>query len=887
MRVCGRGPARLSENKSEEREREAREESSALAVAGHSLIFFFCSLLSALPTTAPQGHVLSFAVAATVALLAVLTMAWTCGRAGPACPGAWRRTPPALNAGGGASRAAASPRPTPAPFLGGGLPPPLTCTLDACPVPSLLTPAASPDASPDAPSKWWEEGADAWDAAPATEVGFRAAVDAPPGKLVLVDFYATWCAGCAKVYPVLVGLASDPDLSGRLSLVKVCNDRLGALSRAEGAAALPHIGLYGQGGVKLLDFQARPSRLHLLKGNLVRMLAGDGGPAPPPGKAWALDADGVVGLVDAAARAAFEVEAAAAVADLRATTSLSDRLMAMAGGGASAPPPPPSTSSLSDRLARLAGGGPPPPAGRSTPSTDHKPSPEEAAFRAHPVYGPMYNPRADGVYDAEVGPRMPPGHHYLDYTGAGLYLNSQVEAFSAELTTTLFGNPHSANPSSSRSDAAIEGVRAQVLAWVHADPAEWQVVFTASATAAAKLVGEAFPWVAGSTYLYLRESHTSLLGLREYARACGADFHALSEEEVEAMIEEGRAPPSPTPTGPTGPMTFSLFSFPAESNFDGVKHDPAAWVGPVRQALSTPTHRMMVAVDASAWLPTQPLDLAAAPADFVFLSFYKVFGFPTGVGALLMRNDAAAVLHRPYFGGGTVALALADSDFVQAKCRPADAFADGSPSFLDIAALRHGFAAFERLGGAAAASPHVAALAHWGAEALGRLRHANGAPVALVFGKHAHPDWSVLQGGVLNFELLDARGEPLSYRAFEAAAAAAGLHLRCGSLCAPGAAYAAADVSEAEIRTLADSGDKEGCGDEVESILVERPAQARRRWGDSEGGGASSASTSTSDTEWVRRPLGTIRASFGATSTFRDVEALVRFVQGWARGAGR
>lgn len=140
---------------------------------------------------------------------------------------------------------------------------------------------------------------------------------------------------------------------------------------------------------------------------------------------------------------------------------------------------------------------------------------------------------------------------------------------------------------------------------------------------------------------------------------------------------------------------------------------------------------------------------------------------------------------------------------------------------------------------------------------------------------------------MLNFELLDARGEPLSYRAFEAAAAAAGLHLRCGSLCAPGAAYAAADVSEAEIRTLADSGDKEGCGDEVESILVERPAQARRRWGDSEGGGASSASTSSSDTEWVRRPLGTIRASFGATSTFRDVEALVRFVQGWARGAGR
>ena len=476
------------------------------------------------------------------------------------------------------------------------------------------------------------------------------------------------------------------------------------------------------------------------------------------------------------------------------------------------------------------------------------------------------------------------------HSGAGLYLNSQVAAVAAELTSTLFGNPHSANPSSSRSEAAIEAARARVLEWVCADPADYQVVFTACATAAAKLVGEAFPWAPGGTYWYLRESHTSLLGLREFARAGGAGFEALTEEEVESMVA-GRAPPQ-LPESKT--RSFSLFSFPAENNFEGVKHDPAAWVRPM-QALSTPTHRVLVAVDASAWLPTQPLDLTAAPADFVFLSFYKVFGLPTGLGALIMRNDAAAALARPYFGGGTVALALAESDFTQAKCRPADAFADGSPSFLDIAALRHGFAAFDSLGGSAAASPHVAALAHWGAEALTRLRHANGAPMVLLFGKHSHPDWARVQGGVLNFEALDARGEPISYLAFEKAAARAGLHLRCGSLCAPGAAYAATDVSEAEVRTLAASGDKEGCGDEVESILVERPTRSgggTRSWGESEGGGLSSSdgggrSGSGSETEWVRRPLGTIRASFGATSTFRDVEALVGFVEGYVREAGK
>ena len=298
-----------------------------------------------------------------------------------------------------------------APFLGSPLRRPC-CSSESCPAPSHLRPSATATDATAPPTRRWEEGRAAWAAAPTTEAEFRAAVrGAPPGTLTLVDFYATWCAGCAKVYPVLLELAADPDLAGRVSFVKVCNDRLGALSRAEGAAALPHIGLYGPGGSRLLDFQARPSRLHLLKGNLLRMLDGEGAPAPPEGRAWALDADGMVTLVDAAARAAAAVEAAAAVADLASTASLSERLMAMAGGGNGGGAST-STSSLGDRLARLAGGGPP------SSSSRHTPSPAEAAFRAHPVYGTMYNPRADATFDAEIAPRMPAGHHYLDYTGA-------------------------------------------------------------------------------------------------------------------------------------------------------------------------------------------------------------------------------------------------------------------------------------------------------------------------------------------------------------------------------------------------------------------------------------------------------------------------------------
>jgi hypothetical protein len=60
--------------------------------------------------------------------------------------------------------------------------------------------------------------------------------------------------------------------------------------------------------------------------------------------------------------------------------------------------------------------------------------------------------------------------------------------------------------------------------YFNADPAEYQVVFTRSATGALKLVGETFPWAPGSTFAYLRENHNSVLGMREYALEAGGHF---------------------------------------------------------------------------------------------------------------------------------------------------------------------------------------------------------------------------------------------------------------------------------------------------------------------------------------------------------------------------
>ena len=45
------------------------------------------------------------------------------------------------------------------------------------------------------------------------------------------------------------------------------------------------------------------------------------------------------------------------------------------------------------------------------------------------------------------------------------------------------------------------------------------------------------------------------------------------------------------------------------------------------------------------------------------LSYYKIFGYPTGLGALLVRKDALKLLSKRYFGGGAVSVSVADRDF--------------------------------------------------------------------------------------------------------------------------------------------------------------------------------------------------------------------------------
>ena len=103
------------------------------------------------------------------------------------------------------------------------------------------------------------------------------------------------------------------------------------------------------------------------------------------------------------------------------------------------------------------------------------------------------------------------------------------------MQNTLLANPHSDASNPSATAIMVEETRLEVLKMFNADPTYFDVVFTANATAAIKLVAEGFSGLQeGFNYLYHRNSHTSLVGVRELARR---SYCVASNEEVEQWLD--------------------------------------------------------------------------------------------------------------------------------------------------------------------------------------------------------------------------------------------------------------------------------------------------------------------------------------------------------------
>lgn len=146
------------------------------------------------------------------------------------------------------------------------------------------------------------------------------------------------------------------------------------------------------------------------------------------------------------------------------------------------------------------------------------------------------------------------------------------------------------------------------------------------------------------SFSYLMDNHTSVLGMREYAIQKAGRVQCLDcdyEDSVHMMNVLHLRRDSCS-------CGNHLFAYPAQSNFTGRKY-PLGWISLVQHGhmdwqrsikccgsrSSGCQGRYYTVLDAASLVGTSPLNLGCVKPDYVALSFYKMFGIPSGLGRYL------------------------------------------------------------------------------------------------------------------------------------------------------------------------------------------------------------------------------------------------------------
>ncbi|RYG33755.1 MAG: aminotransferase class V-fold PLP-dependent enzyme, partial [Burkholderiales bacterium] len=399
--------------------------------------------------------------------------------------------------------------------------------------------------------------------------------------------------------------------------------------------------------------------------------------------------------------------------------------------------------------------------------------------------------------------------------------------YADRLIRGVYGNPHSAHAPSRNSEDDLRRARAATLAFFDADPDVYDVCFTANTSAAIKLVAESYAFSPQRGYVLSADNHNSVNGVREYAHAAQAPVVTLPLDE-DLRLED----PELHLAQFAAQQGAGLFAFPIQSNFSGVKHPLSLLHTAQRLGLD-------VMIDAAGSGVMGGISLRRHPAEFLVFSFYKIFGLPTGVGALIVKREAMARLRRPWFAGGTVDFVSIAHDRHQLSAGHA-AFEDGTPDFLNIGAIPTGFAFIERFRSSALQKRLDALTARFIA-GVSNLRHKDGAPLVRIYG----PDTLEARGSTIAFNVLHPGGSTVPYQRVEEAARASGVAIRGGCFCNPGAAERAFGFENHDIA---------GCLDQLGNTFTIPRLQERLG---------------------PRATVGALRASIGAPTNERDIDTAI------------
>ncbi|GAM28706.1 hypothetical protein SAMD00019534_118820 [Acytostelium subglobosum LB1] len=440
---------------------------------------------------------------------------------------------------------------------------------------------------------------------------------------------------------------------------------------------------------------------------------------------------------------------------------------------------------------------------------------------------------------------------YLDHTAATLYSSAQLERVFKDLQDNQYSNPHSLNPIGLKTNELIDAARERLLSFFNAPFRQYTVIFTSGCTDSLKMVGEYFPWTRNSsTFFHLLESHNSLLGIREYANEHGALIKPLpgshfkgggpTKDNFQVLLNEieNHRHHNQHNQVDDGGQSFDLLAYSAQCNYSGSKYSLD-----LISSVKNKFNNMKIVVDVASLVGTSVLDLSKHQADFVTLSFYKMFGYPTGLGALIVHNDCIPILNKLYFGGGTVNASLAQERFHVFRNSNHQKFEDGTTSFLSIIALKYGFDMLESLG-VQNISNHTFSLVQHLYRTLTKLKHHNGRPLVTIYADNDYTDPSQ-QGAIINFNLFRSDGSPIGSNEVEKLASLKNIHLRVGCFCNPGACHGYLGLTKQDVEKHLEEGHV--CWDDKDIM--------------------------------DGKPTGSIRVSLGYMSNFEDIYEFIQFLR--------
>ena len=446
---------------------------------------------------------------------------------------------------------------------------------------------------------------------------------------------------------------------------------------------------------------------------------------------------------------------------------------------------------------------------------------------------------------------------YLDNSASAVYSVQQIQQYSTNLSSNLYGNPHSFSKSSQLSQNHLQSAKEKVLKYFEVTSDDFDVIFTSGATAACQMVAENFNFkTQKSSFIYLEDNHTSVVGMREVVEAntfCLSTKLPPQKTNIFSLDNYSLLPISTAATslGVTSSPANHLFVYPLQSNFSGTKY-PLEWVKEVqmkkyfKDLISTDEDNFYIFLDAASFLSTSPLSLSDLQPDFVCFSFYKIFGFPTGLGALLVSKRASCLMtsRSGYFGGGSVTGYLPSRSFVRHNPQISARFERGTPNYLDVIAVDIGF---EILREVAFSIHHIQdytfALTRQLHASLTSLHHSNGTPVAVIYANTRFDDVT-RQGPIIAMNFCNSRGDFIGFNHVTRLAASSGIEVRGGCMCNVGACVRMLEIDADRMRMIYRAGHRCGGDDDVIDGT----------------------------------PVGAVRVSLGYHSTVDDVIAFIRFI---------